>query len=260
MKTMKIAAAIAALAVPHIAAADTFVLVHGAFQDASGWAPVSSALESMGHTVTAVNLPGRDAKGEAAREMSLALYIDTIGNAVQNAEEPVILVGHSFAGMTITAVAERMPEQIEKVVYVAAYVPQNGESMETLAMSDSGNEFTEKTFVVAKDYSYASLLVEDQVRVFAQDSTPAQAEALLASMISEPLGPIGTPIELSEAPLEKVSVGYIRTTADVTVSTALQTSMIERAGITEVIDIEAGHAPYLTQPEALAAALNALAD
>jgi len=260
MKPLKTIAAVAALLVPQIAAADTFVLVHGAFQDASGWASVSTELETMGHDVIAVDLPGRDAKGDEARAMSLELYIETIGKAVKSANDPVILVGHSFAGMTITAVADRMPDQIEKLVYVAAYVPQNGESMETLALSDPGNEFSEQTFVLAKDYSYATLLVEDQVRVFAQDSTPEQAKTLLASMIAEPLAPIGTPVELSGTPLENVAVGYVRTTADVTVSTELQTTMIERAGITDIIDIDTGHAPYLTQPVALANALHVLAN
>lgn len=260
MKSFKTLAAIAALSVSTGAAADTFVLVHGAFQDASGWASVSAELEAMGHDVIAVDLPGRDAKGDDARAMSLDLYVETISSAVRSAAEPVVLVGHSFAGMTITAVADRMPDQVDTLVFVAAYVPQNGDSMESLAMTDPGNEFSEDTFVLAEDYSYATLLVEDQVRVFAQDSTPEQAETLLASMISEPLGPIGTPVELSDAPLENVSVGYVRTTEDVTVSTELQTIMIERAGITDVIDVEAGHAPYLTQPVALANALNELAN
>jgi pimeloyl-ACP methyl ester carboxylesterase len=240
--------------------ADTFVLVHGAFQSASGWQQVSDSLTSQGHTVIAVDLPGRDAQGEAAKQITLDAYIDEIADAVAGAGEPVVLVGHSFAGMTITAVADRVPEQIKKLIYVAAYVPENGESMEKLAISDTDNGFTQKTFVIAKDYSHAVLLAEDQVRVFAQDATAMEAEQLVASMIREPLGPIGTPVALSNEGGSKVSKAYVRTLNDATVSPTLQSWMIDRAGITDVVDVDSGHAPYLTAVDELTAALVTLAD
>lgn len=250
----------AAIALPASVSADTFVLVHGAFQDASGWDAVAEALSSKGHEVVAVDLPGRDATGDAARAVSLEAYIETVSGAVAAADDPVILVGHSFGGMTITAVADRMPEAIQRLIYVAAYVPQSGESMETLALSDGDNQFTQETFVIAGDYSHAEILSSDQVRVFAQDATPAQASALQASMLREPLAPIGTPVELSGAGPDADRIAYVRTLDDATVSTPLQTMMIQRAGIEVVRDIQSGHAPYLTQPEALAAILADLAE
>jgi len=250
------AGAIAAL--PGMALADTYVLVHGAFQDASGWAPVADILMAEGHSVVALDLPGRDAEGAAAQAVSLQDYIDATVAVVEAADEPVILVGHSFAGITISGVAEAIPEKIERLVYVAAYVPLSGESMETLALSDSDNHFEETTFVIASDYSYATLLPDHQVRVFAQDASGAQADRLQASMIREPLAPIATPVTLSDARFGTVELAYIRTLEDRTVSTPLQTMMIERAGIEVVRDIQSGHAPYLTQPDALAALLLAL--
>ena len=165
------------------------------------------------------------------------------------------VVGHSFGGMSISGAAEAVPDLIETLVYVAAYLPQDGESMEQLAYSDSDNGFTEATFVIAPDYSHASLLAEDQARVFAGDGTPEQKAALEASMIREPLGPIGTQIALTDARFGTVARAYVRTLQDITVSTPLQTRMIERAGVAQVVDIDSGHAPYLTQPDALTAAI-----
>ncbi|MEM9393220.1 MAG: alpha/beta fold hydrolase [Pseudomonadota bacterium] len=256
MKRLSVKLAAAAFALLPLAShADTYVLVHGAFQDASGWAQVADALRSEGHTVTAIDLPGRDAEGAAAQAITLQDHIDATVAAVGAADEPVILVGHSFGGMIISGAAEAAPDRIERLVYLAAYVPQSGESMEKLALSDKDNSFQETTFVIAKDYSHATLLPEHQVQVFAQDATDDQAATLQASMIREPLAPMATPVVLTDESFGSVKKAYVRTLDDRTVSTPLQNMMIDRAGISVVRDIQSGHAPYLTQPEALAAAL-----
>ncbi len=256
MKTLpSIALAASLVLAPSTVWAETFVLVHGAFQDASGWQSVSDILEDQGHTVVAVNLPGRDAEGAAAQSATLQAYIDSAAAAVDALDEPAILIGHSFGGMTISGVAEVIPDQIEMLVYLAAYVPESGESMEQLALSDHDNRFEQDTFVIAADYSHATLLTDHQVRVFAQDATAEQAVLLQASMIREPLAPIATPVTLTAENFGSVDKAYIRTLDDGTVSTPLQTMMIERAGISQVRDIDSGHVPYLTQPEALADAI-----
>ena len=240
-----------AISAPALSQAETFVLVHGAFQDASSWSAVADRLTAAGHDVVAVELPGRDATGEAARAVSLDDYVATVAEAVAAANAPVTLVGHSFGGITISGVAEQMPERTDRLIYVAAYVPRSGESMETLALADGDNRFTDQTFVIAEDYSHAEILEADRVRVFGQDADSDEAAALVASMIREPLAPIGTPVELSDERFGSVAKAYIRTLDDGTVSTPLQTMMIERAGITEVRDIDTGHVPHLTRPDAL---------
>lgn len=235
--------------------ADTLVLVHGAFQSASDWGAVVSQLESTGNNVIAVNLPGRDTDGEAAKAISLQSYIDNVIGVVSTVDQPVHLIGHSFGGITITAVAEVIPDNIETLVYIAAYVPEDGESMEKLAYSDKDNGFTEKSFVVAKDYSHATILEEDQARLFGNDADAEQINSLQASMIKEPLAPIGTPVSITEGNSSSVKKAYIRTLRDQTVSTPLQTKMLMRAKIDNVIDIDSGHLPYLTEPEQLVGAI-----
>ncbi|MEM6634512.1 MAG: alpha/beta fold hydrolase [Pseudomonadota bacterium] len=123
-------------------------------------------------TFVLVDIPERDATGDAAKAVSLEAYVETVAGAVASADDPVILVGHSFGVMTITAIADRMPEAIQRLIYVAAYVPQSGETMETRALSDQDNPFTKETFVIAGGYSHAEVLSSDQVPVFAQDARP----------------------------------------------------------------------------------------
>ena len=251
--------AVASVVLAGAAAAENIVIVHGAFQSAADWTGVETALEAKGHDVTLVNLPGRDAEGDAAKAVAFADHVATTLEAIKAAEGPVILVGHSFGGMTISAAAEAAPSEIAQLVYVAAYAPENGESMETLALSDKDNSFTAESFVVAPDYSYAEILQRDRAAIFGNEGTEDQRAAIVAGLIREPLAPIATPVTLTEAAFGSVPQAYIRTLQDQAVSTPLQTRMIERAGIERVIDIDSGHAPQTTQVDALAAAISELA-
>lgn len=107
-----------------------FVLVHGAWHGAWCWKKILPGLWSAGHRAFAVSLSG---VGERAHQLSpditLRTHADDVG-AVIDAEElqRAIVVGHSYGGMVITAVADRMPERIARLVYLDAVVPLPGES------------------------------------------------------------------------------------------------------------------------------------
>ncbi len=239
--------------------ADTFVIVHGAFQTAESWSAVADALRAKGHTAIAVNLPGRNAEGVAAKAVTLANYVQTVEQVVQQQTQPVVLVGHSFGGMTISLVAEALPKKISKLIYVAAYVPVTGDSMQALAESDKSNGFTEKSFVIAPDYSFATILNTDQSRLFINDGSPEQQAQVTGAMVREPLGPIGTPVQVSAEKFGAVPKAYIRTAQDATVSPTLQNMMIQRTNITQTQTVETGHSPQASQPNRLADAMIELA-
>ena len=119
-------AKIAALAVglnfaAGMASADTFVLVHGAFQDAASWAGVAAGLTAAGHTAVTVMLPGRG-DGKPASEVTMADHVAAVQAAIEGAGGLVILVGHSFGGMVISAAAEADPSNIASLVYVGLLV------------------------------------------------------------------------------------------------------------------------------------------
>lgn len=233
--------------------AETFVIVHGAFQTSESWTQVAEALRSKGHKVVPVNLPGRNAQGAAAKAISISQYVDVVSVAIKSQTERVTLVGHSFGGITISLVGAAIPAQVKKLVYIAAYVPVSGESMQSLAAGDKTNGFTQKSFVVSPDYTFATILEEDRARLFVNDGgTELQKNAAL-SMVREPLGPMGTLIEIAPEKLGALEKVYIRTTMDKTVSPPTQLMMIRRAGIKNIVDIETGHSPQLTKPSALAA-------
>src|ERR1700730_4417189 len=109
----------------------TFVLVHGAWHGGWCWQKVIPFLEAAGHEVYAPTLTGL---AERAAELSPDIGLDThIQDVVGELEEKnlhgVILVGHSYGGMVITGVVDKVPERIAHLVYLDTFVPRDGESM-----------------------------------------------------------------------------------------------------------------------------------
>ncbi|MFJ3305196.1 alpha/beta fold hydrolase [Streptomyces sp. NPDC086549] len=117
-------------AVGSVAAADdspgnttkpTIVLVHGAFADSSGWSTEIADLQRLGYPVVAAANPLRGVTGDA----------DYIRSVLQSIKGPVVLVGHSYGGAVITNAA-RGAGNVKALVYVGAFVPDKGESIETV--------------------------------------------------------------------------------------------------------------------------------
>lgn len=237
--------------------AATVVLVHGAFQDASVWQQVTPLLEKKGHKVIIVDLPGRKSNPADAFALTLAAYRDTVLKAIGEGPDKVVLVGHSFGGFTISSVAEAIPARIDTAVYVAAYLPQTGESMQALAAQDKGSKFTQENFVVAKDYSSASVLERDRGLIFCEECSDDQKKKLLSGIVDEPLKPVAEPITLSDTAFGSVRKAFIATKRDNAVSRSLQQMMIDRAKLSNIIEIDTGHAPAITSPQVLAEAINA---
>src|SRR6185437_10957047 len=113
------------------------VLVHGAFENAQIWGHVSAKLQADGYKVVAVDLPGRPGAPAAPNKVSLDLYRDTVLTALDKLHHPALVVGHSFGGIVISAAAEEAPTKIRTLVFVAAYLPQDGDSLVSMANKDA---------------------------------------------------------------------------------------------------------------------------
>jgi len=109
----------------------SFVLVHGAFHGGWCWSRVADILRSRGHLVTTPTLTGL---GERSHLLSDAItpsvFIDDIVNHLKWEDlTEVILVGHSLGGITITGVADAVPDRLKKLVYFDAVIIEHGEAM-----------------------------------------------------------------------------------------------------------------------------------
>jgi pimeloyl-ACP methyl ester carboxylesterase len=259
--TRRLAATLlATLALPAAAQAETFVLVHGAFQTAAAWDGTIAALEAAGHSAIAVDLPGRSSDGRAPAEITIGDHVASVLAVIEAAgPDPVVLVGHSFGGLTISAVAEAAPDRIATLVYVAAYLPAvgtiPGDTMQDLALSDHHGGWQQNSFLVAPDYATASVNPRDRAALFANDAPGALAEAVAAAMVDEPLAPMAAPVALTAENFGRVRAAYVVTLQDRAVSTDLQLTMLGRGTVAEAVPMDTGHVPHLVAPEAMAAAL-----
>jgi pimeloyl-ACP methyl ester carboxylesterase len=100
----------------------TYVLVHGAWHGRWCWEKVVPLLKQAGHQVEILDLPEYGQDKTLLREITLATYTKRVCETLDAQAEPVILVGHSMAGIVITQVAEERPEKIKTLVYLTAFL------------------------------------------------------------------------------------------------------------------------------------------
>src|SRR5690606_951056 len=106
----------------------TFVLVHGAWHGGWCWSRLASLLRAAGHNVYTPTLTGLGERNHLLNnDVGLQTFVDDIVNVlVWEDLQDVILVGHSFAGVVITGVADVMPERIRQLVYLDAFILESG--------------------------------------------------------------------------------------------------------------------------------------
>jgi pimeloyl-ACP methyl ester carboxylesterase len=109
----------------------TFLLVHGAWHGGWCWRFVASLLRKAGHQVHSPSLTGLgERKHLAAGRIDLDMHIqDVLGLIEMEDLRDVVLVGHSYGGMVITGAADRLPARIARLVYLDAFVPEDGKCL-----------------------------------------------------------------------------------------------------------------------------------
>ena len=109
----------------------TYVLVHGAWGGSYGWRKVRPLLIKAGHDVYTPSLTGQGERAHLATpQVNLTTHIKDVYNAIWYEDlTDIILVGHSYGGMVVTGVADQMPERIKHLVYLDAFLPENGQSL-----------------------------------------------------------------------------------------------------------------------------------
>lgn len=230
-------------AAPPAADATTVVLVHGAFADSSSWNEVVPKLQAQGlHVVSAAN-PLRSAGGDAGY----------VGKLVDSIPGPVVLVGHSYGGAVISNAAVGRPN-VKALVYVAAFVPDTGES--ALALSQKypggtlGKALAEPVTLPdgGKDLYIQQAKFHQQ---FAAD-VPAPTAALMAAA-QRPVAEAALTEASGEPAWKKLPSWSIYGTADKNIPPASMRFMSERAKARRIVEVEgASHVVMVSKPDAVA--------
>src|SRR5690348_230039 len=107
----------------------TIVLVHGAWQGGWCWERVVPLLEKAGQEVRTPTLSGcGERAGELSPQLTLDDHIREIAELVDQVDGPVLLAGHSYSGMVVSAVADALPDRLSALVLLDSFYPRDGES------------------------------------------------------------------------------------------------------------------------------------
>lgn len=228
---------------------NTIVVIHGAWSSANDWNHVAGHLISAGSNVIAVNLPGHGSDETPVSSISLQLYVYEVLKAIGDKTD-ITLVGHSFGGIVASEVAELIAPQIKKVIYVAAFVPKNGESLLSLAKTDS-ESLVGKNLIVDEKAGIASIAKEAVAETFMADAPASVVEYVTKNLRPEPLAPLVMPVALTKDNFGKTAKVYIHSQHDCTVSYSLQQKMVEEAGITRTYSLPSSHTPFIVFSQVL---------
>ena len=187
----------------------TFVLVHGAFHGGWCWKKVIPLLQAQGHRVYTPTQTGLGERSHLLRpNLGLQTFVDDITNVLLWEDlTDVTLVGHSFGGIIISGVADRMPERIRNLIYLDSLILQDGES----AFDKIPVKVAQQRRIAAQEASGGLTLVVPEPAAFG--ITQATDAAWLKRYCTpHPLSTYDDPMVLSNAPGNGLAATYVAVT------------------------------------------------
>jgi pimeloyl-ACP methyl ester carboxylesterase len=238
------------------------LLVHGAFGRAACWDRVVPGLGAAGHDVEVIDLPGAGDDRTPVAEVTLDRYAQRVCEALAGGP-PAVLVGHSMGGMVITQAAANCPQHVDRLVYVAAFLPADGQSLiDITQLPEAAGDAVQANLVVEGDPPVATMRDEAAREGLFQCCDEEQAAWGISLRGPQPVAPFIHPVRLTgPASLEfaKLRRAYVMCLQDKAVRPALQRRLLEAAGCDPVIEIDTDHCVWASRPDELVTALDRVA-
>jgi pimeloyl-ACP methyl ester carboxylesterase len=213
------------------------VFVHGAFGGGWQFKKVQRLLEARGYEVWRPTLTGLGERSHlAAASVGLETHIEDVVNFLRFEKlTDIVLVGHSYGGMVVTGVVDRVPERIRHVVYLDAFVPSDGDSVSSLVGSTVGFEKLEKNGLIVPPWG--------------------KPDAPYPHDVPHPAKTFRDVLSLKNPAAKKVPATYILTVQKgqrAEQDDFFRQSLHARERGWPVLQLEADHNPQQSTPEALA--------
>jgi pimeloyl-ACP methyl ester carboxylesterase len=235
------------------------VLIHGAFAGAWKWGRLVEPLEAAGHAVETLDLPGSGDDPTPVAEVTLDAYVDRVVAQLDERPGPAVLVPSSMGGVVSTQTAALHPEKVAAIVYVAAFVPQDGQSLLDLTrLPEGASDELQANMVIEGDPPTASLSYEVSRSAEYAECSAQDAAWAFPQIRPQPVVPFAQPVQIPDGALDGIPRAYVLCTRDRSIPPALQRRMVAENGIDDVIEIDADHSPMLSRTKELAAAVDQL--
>jgi pimeloyl-ACP methyl ester carboxylesterase len=233
-----------------------FVLVHGAFTGGWIWEPLAKRLTAAGHIAETPDLPGSGEDNTPATGVTLDACATRVCDTLQESSQPSYLVGNSMGGLIATQAAARCPERVAALVYVAAFAPQDGQSLLDLTrLPEGAGDQVQANILVEGDPPVATMPVaasRDALYGSCPDDVAAWA---IARQRPQAVAPFATPVSIPPGTLASIPRHYVLCLRDQAIPPALQRRMSREIACAEVIELDTDHTPHLSTPVQLADAL-----
>lgn len=228
----------------------TVILVHSAWLGGWQWKETITHLKDEQLKLIATDLPGHGKDKTPPNEITMEDCVDHLIKLIDAEEKPVVLVGHSFNGITISRVAELRPKKVKKLIYLTAFLVPNGTSFFSAVEGVEGSKALEN-FYLSEDKSYA-LVKEDALHeAFAHDIPLENFIAAKPYIVPEPTAPLSYALEVSEGNLGQIPKYYIECTEDKAIPIAIQRAMY-RGKVKKYYSLASSHTPNFSKPDSLA--------
>lgn len=228
----------------------TYVLISGAWHAGWCWERVVPLLEAAGHRAIAPDLLGMGADPTPLSGVTLARWADQIAEVIRELDEKVVLVGHSRGGIVISEVAERVPDRLSTLVYLAAFLVPSGETLSATSARVHRDQGAE---ILTPGEDGAMSVTPDAVGpVFYNLTDQGWVERAKALVGPEPMAVFSTPLQLSDERFGSVPRAYIECTQDNAVVLELQRLMQEALPCEPVFTLETDHSAFYSAPDQLA--------
>jgi pimeloyl-ACP methyl ester carboxylesterase len=228
------------------------VLVHGAWHGAWCWKKILPGLWTAGHRAFPVTLSGTGERAhQLSTDISLRTHIDDVAAVIEMEElRDAILVGHSYGGMVITGVADRMADRIGRLVYLDAVVPQPGESWSS---THSQQTQEQRRAAIA---ATGSIPPADPA---AYGLSGADAEWVARRQRPHPGGVYDDPLHFDAARIAAMPRTFIDCTSPALPTIAVMRERVRKEPGWQVLEIATGHDPMISAPDELLGMLLATA-
>lgn len=232
----------------------TYILVHGAGHGAWCWNKVIPLLEAKGYKVIALDLPGRGDDTAKLANITLDDDVKSVTDAATVIEGKVILLGHSSGGIVISQAAEHLgPKKVDKLIYLDAFLPQNGESVFSLAgkISESGKASSiseSDRFIFSGDKKVFKWNPAFTEQLFYHDCLKEDIAFANAHLLWNTVANIATPVHVSDSSYGAVKKYYILCTEAKDLD---KSGMVSNVHCEKIYKLPSSHSPFFSMPQKL---------
>ncbi|RDC66253.1 alpha/beta fold hydrolase [Adhaeribacter pallidiroseus] len=242
----------------------TYLFVHGAWHGAWCWNKVIPLVQAKEHKAIAVELPGHGPDNGRISQISLNDYVNAVVKTANDQIGPVILVGHSMAGIVIAQAAEKLgSKKVSALIYLDAFLPRNGESLFALVEATlqhlpphaSRKPYLVENIITAEDYQTNWVNPEMAAQIFYHDCSDEDKKFALARISQEPVAPLATPLSLTDEIYGVIPKYFILCTESQDMD---KTFLSTHVPCEKVYTLASSHSPFFSMPEKLVEILTEL--